>query len=47
MEYCTPEIAWNYECESINSIDFNPAKKNEMAVCSTDQGNSGIFLRVS
>ncbi len=46
MEWCTPEIAWNYEFESINSIDFNPIKPKEMAVCSSDSTNSKTFLRV-
>lgn len=44
MDWMTPEIAWNYEMESINSIDFNPLKPVEFAVCSTDQANTGIFL---
>ena len=39
MNYITPEIAWNYEIESINSLDFNPKGGSEMAVCSSDSTN--------
>lgn len=39
-------MAWNYEIESINSIAFNPVDETEFVVCSSDSGNSGVFMRV-
>lgn len=45
MKFVTPEIAWNYDIEQINSIDFNPKGHRELAVCSSDSTNQGIFLR--
>lgn len=47
MKWITPDIAWNYEIEQINSIAFNPTKPMEFAVCATDQSSTNIFLRVS
>lgn len=36
MRFITPTMAWSYDNESINSIDFNP-NKNEIAVATTDK----------
>ena len=46
MKFETPQLAWNYDIESINSIDFNPIDNSEFIVCSTDSNNLGIYMRV-
>ena len=45
MKYVTPEIAWNYDIEQINSLDFHPITYKELVVCSSDSTNQNIFLR--
>lgn len=44
MKFVTPEIAWNYDIEQINSLDLSKTYK-ELVVCSSDSTNQNIFLR--
>ena len=46
MKFITPHIAWNFEIESLNSIDFHPSKP-ELAVVNTDCSGEAVFLRVN
>ena len=46
MKFETPQVAWNYDVESINAIDFNPVDDKEFVVCSSDSNNLGIYMRI-
>lgn len=46
MRYITPLIAWNYDIDSLNSIDFHPTK-SEIAVANADSTGEAVYLRVS
>ncbi len=46
MEFRTPNLAWNYEIETINSVDLNPQNHQELSVASSDSTNSNIYLRI-
>lgn len=46
MRFITPHIAWNFEIESLNSVDFHPIKA-ELAVANTDSSGEAVYLRVS
>jgi chromatin assembly factor 1 subunit B len=44
MRFVTPQMAWNYDVESINSIDFNPTRE-ELVVCGSDSSGENTFMR--
>ena len=44
MRFVTPQLAWNYDVESINSIDFHP-KRPEFVVCGSDSSGENIYMR--
>lgn len=46
MKVITPNIAWNYEVEPINSIDFRPNTR-EIAVVGSDSSGEQTYMRVS
>ena len=41
----TLEVAWAYELENINSIDFHPTQ-NILLIGSSDSSSKGIYLRL-
>ena len=44
MRFTTPQMAWNYDIESINSIDFHP-HRSEFVVCGSDSSGENIYMR--